>query len=91
MAAIPSIKGAVLAGHAEVLKKYLDTHSLDPATLESRFEPGDLELLKRPIAAASWYDIRIYARLVEFLRDYEGNGSNQYLVNSGVRSAEGLC
>jgi len=90
MAAIPSIKGYVLAGYAEVLKKYLDTHPLDPATLESHFEPGDLELLSRPIAAVSWYDIRIYARLVEFLRDYEGKGSNQYLVNSGMRSAEGL-
>jgi len=90
MATIPSIKGSVFAGHAEILKKYLDTHPMDPATLESRFEPGDLKLVSGPITAATWYDIRIYTRILEFLRDYEGNGSNQYLVNSGMRSAENL-
>jgi hypothetical protein len=90
MATIPSIKGSVFAGHAEILKKFIDTHPLDSATLESRFEPGDLELLSRSIPAASWYDIRIYTRIMEFLRDYEGNGSNQYLINSGMRSAESL-
>jgi len=91
MAAIPSIKGSVMAGRAEILKKFLDTHRVDAATLESRFEPGDLKLLlEQPIAAATWYDIRIYARMQEFLRDFEGNGSNQYLIDSGMRSAENL-
>ena len=90
MATIPSIKGSVLAGHAEILKKLLDTRPLDRATLESRFEPGDLDLLRGRISAASWYDIRIYTRMMEFLRDYEGDGSNQYLVNSGIRTAENL-
>ena len=90
MATIPSIKGSVVAGHAEILKKFLETHPVDAATLESHFEPGDLEVLRGPIAAASWYDIRIYTRMLEFLRDHEGNGSNQYLVNAGMRSAENL-
>ena len=91
MAAIPSIKGSVMAGRAEILKKFLDANPVDAATLESRFEPGDLKLLlEQPIASARWYDIRIYARMQEFLRDFEGNGSNQYLVDSGMRSAESL-
>ena len=90
MATTPSIKGSVVMGHAELLKKFIDTHSVDAATLERHFEPGDLELLSGPISAISWYDIRSYARMLEFLRDHEGNGSNQYLVNSGMRSAENL-
>lgn len=90
MATIPSIKGSVFAGHAEILKKYLEKHSVDAATLESRFEPGDLELVNGTIMAANWCDIRIYTRVLEFLRDYDGNGSNQYLVNAGIRSAENL-
>ena len=64
MAAIPSIKGSVLAGHVEVLKKYLDTHPVDAATLQGRFEPGDLKLLDQTIPAASWYDVRIHTRIM---------------------------
>ena len=90
MATIPSIKGSVLAGHVEVLKKYLDTNPVDAATLESRFEPGDLKLLDHTIPTARWYDVRIHTRILEFLRDYEGSGSNQYLVDAGMRSAENL-
>jgi len=90
MATIPSIKGSVFAVHAETLKKYLEKHPVDAATLESRFQPGDLELVNGTIMATQWIDVRIYARLLEFLRDYEGNGSNQYLINTGMRSAENL-
>jgi len=87
---VPSIRGSVLAGHAEVLKKYLDTHEVDPAVLERRFEPGDLEVLSGWIHPVTLYDIRLYARLLEFIRDYPGEGSNDYLVAAGRRSADNM-
>jgi len=38
----------------------------------------------------SWYDIRIYARLLAILKDAEGDGSIDYLRRRGVQSAERL-
>ncbi len=90
MAATPSIKGSILANHAEVMQKYLAKAQLSEKELQSRFEPGELEILAGPIDAARWYDIRMYRRLLEFLRDYPGEGSNQYLIDAGRRSAENL-
>jgi hypothetical protein len=90
MTMLPSIKGSVVAGHAEVLQKYLASRTLDPAGLERYFRPGDLELLAGPIVATEWYDISMYRRLLEFLRDYPGEGDNDYLIAAGRRSAEAL-
>jgi hypothetical protein len=90
MAKIPSIKGSIVASHAEVLQKYLAKAQVPANVLERRFQPGDLELLAGPIEATRWYDIRLYTRLLEFLRDYDGEGSNQYLLDAGRRSAENL-
>ena len=90
MAKIPSIKGSIVASHAEVLQKYLAKAPVPAHVLERRFEPGDLELFAGPIEATRWYDIRLYKRLLEFLRDYDGGGSNQYLIEAGRRSAENL-
>jgi hypothetical protein len=90
MAGIPSIKGSIVASHAEVLQKYLAKAQMPASVLAKRFEPGDLELLAGRIEPTRWYDIRLYARLLEFLRDYPGEGSNQYLIDAGRRSAENL-
>lgn len=90
MAVVPSIKGYIVATHAEVLKKYLDQQRVDPGLLERRFEPGEIELLTGPIDATRWYDIRMYQRLMEFLRDTLGNGDNRFLIEAGTRSAENL-
>ena len=90
MARIPSIKGSIVASHAEVLQKYLAEAQVPASTLARRFEPGDLEIFAGPIDAARWYDIRLYKRLLEFLRDYPGEGDNQYLIDAGRRTAENL-
>lgn len=90
MSKVPSIKGSVLAGHAEVLHKYLASASVDPAALEARFQPGELELLAEPIQSVAWYDIDLYRRVLEFLRDFPGGGDNEYLIASGRRTAEAL-
>jgi hypothetical protein len=86
----PAIKGSIVAGHAEVFHKYLAKAQLSEADLLERFEPGDLATLAGPISPVGWYDMRFYRRLLEFLRDHDGEGSNEYLVEAGQRSAENL-
>jgi hypothetical protein len=78
----------VLAGHAEALVKLLDTRRVDDRTLRLRFLPGELELLQGWIHPTGWYDIALYTRLLEFLRDEAGDGDEQYLVAAGRRTAE---
>jgi hypothetical protein len=86
----PSIKGSVLAGHAEVLMKYLASHPVDPKVLARRFPDGEIAFFSQPISAGGWYDFRTYQRLLEFLRDYPGEGDHVYLLDAGRRSAEAL-
>lgn len=90
MADAPSVKGSVLAGHAEVLTKYLASHPEDSEVLSRRFRPGEIELLAGAINAVRWYDVGLYERALEFLRDFPGHGDNAYLVAAGRRSAEAL-
>lgn len=86
----PSIKGSVVASHAEVLKKYLDRAQVEESVLASRFESGDLDVLLDRIDLAAWYDIGTYRRMMEFLRDHDGGGDPQYLIDAGRRTAENL-
>ena len=86
----PSIRGAVLAGHAEVFVKHLESHHVDPRTLRLRFLPDDLEVLRGWVHPTAWYDIGLYTRLLEFLRDEAGHGDDQYLIDAGRRSAENM-
>jgi hypothetical protein len=90
MSALPSIKGAVFSLAVEELSKLVSAGRISQAELARRLEPGDLELLSGPVQVTQWYDIRVYARLVELLRDVEGDGSDDYLRRRGARSAERL-
>jgi hypothetical protein len=85
---VPSIKGTVLAGHAEILNKHLAAQCVDPSILCRHFEPGDLEVLRGWIHPTAFYDIRLYTRLLEYLRDHVGDGSQRYLIDAGRRSAD---
>lgn len=85
-----SIKGSIVASHAEVLNKYLADSRPSDAALGRYFHPGDLDLLAEPIDKTEWYDIRFYERMMLFLRDFPGRGDNQYLVKAGNRSADNL-
>jgi hypothetical protein len=90
MSKIPSIKGSIVANHAEVMHKYLAKSQMSEKEIQRRFETGELEILSAPIDATRWYDIRMYRRLLEFLRDYPGEGHDRYLIDAGRRSAENL-
>jgi len=90
MAAVPSVKGSLIAASVEDVKKLVQAGTLSQAELERRLEPGDLEVLSQGVSLMGWYDIRIYARMLELLKDIEGGGSNDYLRRRGTQTAERL-
>jgi len=90
MATVPSIKGSVFAGVVADVQKLVTGGRLSPDELTRRLEPGDIELLEEEIRLSEWYDINIYARMGELLRDVEGGGSNDYLREAGRRTTRRL-
>jgi hypothetical protein len=87
---IPSIKGAAFGLVVEKTQKLIAEGEISRDEIARRLPPGGLEVLDRPIVVISWYDIRIYTRLMELLRDVAGHGKNDYLVQHGYESAERL-
>ncbi len=90
MASIPSIKGSVFVRAVEDILKLLSAGTLSRAELQRRLPPTDLGLFDRPVIPSSWYDVQASGRLLELLKDVEGEGRNEYLRERGARSAEVL-
>jgi len=90
MPSIPSIKGSILSGVVEDVNKLVASAAVAPRELVRWLHSSDLELLDKQILPSDWYDIRTYTRLNELLRDVEGEGSNEYLRESGKRTARRL-
>lgn len=90
MPALPSIKGSVFAGVVDDVRKLLASDRLKKSEVSRWLKPKDLECLESPIQMHEWYDIRIYTRMSELLRDVEGRGSNSYLVRRGANNAKRL-
>jgi len=88
MSNVPSIKGTVFIRAVEDILKLVSKGTLSRSELQRRLRPADAKVLDQPVAPSSWYDVQIYGRLLEFLRDVEGEGSNEYLRERGARSAE---
>lgn len=97
MASVPSIKGMIFARAMEDLQKLVAEGVVSREALASRLEPEDLELfdravylgtLDRSVWTAVWYDVRTYGRILEALKQYAGDGSNEYLLRRGAASAQ---
>jgi hypothetical protein len=86
----PSIKGSVFVRAVEDLLKLVSAGTVSRDELARKLPPGDVALLNQPITPSSWYDVTAYGRLLELLKEIEGNGSNEYLRERGARSAEVL-
>jgi len=84
------IKGSVFGGHAEILNKGLADGSVRRSRAERIFEPHELALVTGPLIDARFYDIDLYGRMLDLLRDELGDGDNQYLIDAGRRTAERL-
>jgi len=90
MAPVPSIKGSVFAGLVEHVRKLVTGGKLSADELSRWLEPPDVDLLEQEIGLSEWYDIAIYVRMSELLRDVEGRGSNEYLREMGRLTARRL-
>jgi len=68
--------------------KLVSAGTLSRGELTRKLRPIDIALLDQPVVPSSWYDVQVYGRLLELLRDLEGAGRNEYLRQRGARSAE---
>ena len=50
MAAVPSVKGSLIAASVEDLNKLVKAGTLSEAELERRLEPGDLEVISQAVS-----------------------------------------
>jgi hypothetical protein len=89
-AAVPSIKGSIFGLAVQDLLKLVTEGQISRAELEAKLAPGDATYLDRSIQAAGWYDVRVYGRLLELLKDVAGDGKTEYLRQRGARSARAL-
>jgi len=90
MSSVPSIKGSVFSGVVEDVNKLLQSGLASRREATRWLQPEDIALLDKPVVITRWYDIRIYTRMNELLRDVEGGGSNQYLRTLGRQTANRL-
>ena len=88
--AIPSIKGSIFARGTEDVLKLVADGRLARRELERRLSGEDLAVLEQPVVPAAWYDMKVYGRLLDLLREVEGNGQDEYLRRRGAKSAEVL-
>ena len=88
MALVPSIKGSVFVRVVEDIAKLTAVGTLSRNELKRVLPPEDLALLDQPVTASGWYDVQAYGRLLEILKEVEGDGEDEYLRQRGVRSAE---
>jgi hypothetical protein len=88
--AVPSIKGSIFGLAVQDLLKLVTEGQISRAELEAKLEPGDTAYLDRSIQAAGWYDVRVYGRLLDLLKDVAGDGKTEYLRQRGARSARTL-
>jgi hypothetical protein len=89
-AEVPSIKGSIFGLAIQDLLKLVTEGQISRAELEAKLAPGDAAYLDRQIQLAGWYDVRVYGRLLELLKEVAGDGKTQYLRERGARSARAL-
>jgi len=79
------IRGSALALARDEVRGLLGERRLAPEELRRHLLPEDLSYLDAEIHAELWYPIRVHDRLVTTLRDLEGAGSADFLVERGRR------
>ena len=86
----PSIKGSGIKRAVEDVQRLLEEGRVDRDELEARLAPEDLALFDRKILDGAWYPNESHRRLTELLRDVEGGGRDEYVVQRGRETAERL-
>lgn len=86
----PSIKGTAFLSAVQDLQRLLEEGRVTRDELEVCFEAADLALIDKKILPSAWYPIETYRRFAELLRDREGGGRDEYLIERGARAADRL-
>jgi len=86
----PSIKGTLLSGWVEELRRLRERGAISPEEIESRLQPEDRELFEREPLAFHWYDVEIFRRLAALARDRAGGGRDEYIRERGFSFGEQL-
>ena len=86
----PSIKGMALQSVTEDVHRLLAAERITRQDLAKRLGADDLSHLDEATVPGLWYPITLYAGLLELLRDVEGGGRDEYLIERGVHAAERL-
>jgi hypothetical protein len=90
MAAVPSIKGAVITKLVEDLQALLERSGADRERLQSSLSPESLELLEGKVDIARWYPIAQYTEITELLWKEDGGGRVEYLHRRGEEAMQRL-
>jgi hypothetical protein len=86
----PSIKGSAITSTVEDVQKLVQTGVLSEHELERRLTLDALALVRQPIAASQWYDMRAVTSVVELLWEVEGRSNPEYMRRRGEEIAERL-
>jgi len=88
MALVPSMKGRAFGFVVEALVKCVSAGQTSRGEIARRLQPYDLTILDQPLDDFKWYEIRLYAKLAELLRDV--GGGDDRLRRLGADAAENL-
>ena len=83
----PSIKGVIVQGLVEEIRRHLDRGSVRAEELEVRLGKADLELLESKLNPAGWYPIRAFTRISEVALELGGGSREEACTRSGERDA----
>jgi hypothetical protein len=83
----PSIKGAAIAAVQEHLALAVERGAITRDAIEARLRPEDLFLLDDKIESSLWYPVESVARANEILIETLGEGSLDYMIESGRDTA----
>ncbi len=84
------IKGAVLAGGMEELKRLQEEGRISQEQLEDALDAEDLRLLDCKVDPAAWYAVAIADRVALLLFEIDGGGRIEYLHDRGRMAADRL-
>jgi hypothetical protein len=84
----PCVKGTIFKPVATELGQMLTDGRINRDNLRGLLKPDDEVFLKREIAIANWYPIDVYERMVTLLAAAQGDGSAEFSIEAGRRSAQ---
>ena len=83
----PSIKGVIVQGLIEEIRRHLERGAIRAHELEISLEKEDLKLFEGKLNPAGWHPIRSYARIADLALKLKGGSWEEECIRSGERDA----